>query len=136
MEKTKLETMMALKTYMFEQFGFEVTPNTDTTIKVERMNDDGTCLIINVPSRMIQLTKVGYVLNLNDRYGTYLKSWQVNHTDEGYEILLVLDLFQPIITNSGISTRFSRWHDCTDWMNWMDIAYLQSVKDAKWDVML
>lgn len=133
---TTLETMKTLKTNMFRTMGFEVEDKDDYCINVERINRDGSCLVVHVPSKMLQITQLGYVLNLNDTYGVFLKSWQLNHTDDGYEVLLVLDLFEPIITNSGLKTRFTYWHDATAWTTWLDVAYVQAEKDAKWDVML
>lgn len=134
---TKLDTMKTCKTYMFERMGFETTDGkNEFCIGVERMNKDGSSLIVKVPDKMLSLTKTGYMMHLNDMYSIWLKSWQLNQTDNGYEVLLTLDLFEPFITNSGFKSRTSKWHDLTNWMEWLDIAYLQSVETAQWDVML
>ena len=117
--------------YRFAGLDFKSASNKYWTMK--RVNADETKIVVKVDESMIQPTRYGYALILDEKHVVFIKDWQVNINYFGCEVLLTKEYFN--VKEWGTWESFEDEPQNLEWAEWLRVAKLQQDAETvvKWE---
>lgn len=117
--------------YRFAGLDFKSASNKYWTMK--RVNADESKIVVRVDKSMLQPTRYGYALILDDKHVVFIKDWQVNINYFGYEVLLTKEYFN--VKEWGTWESFGDEPQNLEWAEWLRVAKLQQDAETvvKWE---
>lgn len=117
--------------YRFAGLDFKSASNKYWTMK--RVNADESKIVVKVAESMLQPTRYGYALILDDKHVVFIKDWQVNINYFGCEVLLTKEYFN--VKEWGTWESFGDEPQNLEWAEWLRVAKLQQDAETvvKWE---
>lgn len=117
--------------FRFAGLDFKSASNKYWTMK--RVNADETKIVVKVDESMLQPTRYGYALILDDKHVVFIKDWQVNINYFGCEVLLTKEYFN--VKEWGTWESFGDEPQNLEWAEWLRVAKLQQDAETvvKWE---
>lgn len=117
--------------YRFAGLDFKSASNKYWTMK--RVNADESKIVVKVDESMLQPTRYGYALILDDKHVVFIKDWQVNINYFGCEVLLTKEYFN--VKEWGTWESFGDEPQNLEWAEWLRVAKLQQDAETvvKWE---
>lgn len=117
--------------FRFAGLDFKSASNKYWTMK--RVNADESKIVVKVDESMLQPTRYGYALILDDKHVVFIKDWQVNINYFGCEVLLTKEYFN--VKEWGTWKSFGDEPQNLEWAEWLRVAKLQQDAETvvKWE---
>lgn len=117
--------------FRFAGLDFKSASNKYWTMK--RVNADETKIVVKVDESMLQPTRYGYALILDEKHVVFIKDWQVNINYFGCEVLLTKEYFN--VKEWGTWESFEDEPQNLEWAEWLRVAKLQQDAETvvKWE---
>lgn len=100
---------------------------------MNRVNADETKIVVRVGKSMLQPTRYGYALILDNKHVVFIKDWQVSINYFGCEVLLTKEYFN--VKEWGQWESFGDEPQNLEWAEWLRVAKLQQDAETvvKWE---
>lgn len=117
--------------FRFAGLDFKSASNKYLTMK--RVSADESKIVVKVDKSMLQPTRYGYALILDDKHVVFIKDWQVNINYFGCEVLLTKEYFN--VKEWGTWESFGDEPQNLEWAEWLRVAKLQQDAETvvKWE---
>lgn len=117
--------------FRFAGLDFKSASNKYWTMK--RVNADESKIVVKVDESMLQPTRYGYALILDNKHVVFIKDWQVNINYFGCEVLLTKEYFN--VKEWGTWESFGDEPQNLEWAEWLRVAKLQQDAETvvKWE---
>lgn len=117
----------------FRFAGLDFKPASNKYWTMKRVNADESKIVVKVDESMLQPTRYGYALILDDKHVVFIKDWQVNINYFGCEVLLTKEYFN--VKEWGQWESFGDEPQNLEWAEWLRVAKLQQDAETvvKWE---